>query len=280
MSGLARELERLPGRRRALILEQVRASGGASIQMLTERLGVSASTIRRDLEHLTEGGYLERTHGGALLQGATRATFEPEGAIAAALATGQKQAIGREAVRRLRAGASVLLDASSTVLEVARSLAAAPLPLTVVTNGLAIAACLAEAPQIKVLVLGGTLRPHSQAILGEPATSFLQNIHADLCFLGVHAITGTMLTETTLEGAALKRAMMRAARDTILLADSTKLDSPAFCSICDATSLAELITDDGIAPADLAQLRAAGVRVSVVACDEPGLRSPGGGPAA
>lgn len=273
-------LERLPAQRRAAILERVRALGAASIQQLADYVGASPSTIRRDLESLTEQGYLERTHGGALLQRTLHATFEPDAATAAALAAPQKRAIGREAVRRVRPGNSIILDAGSTVLEAARLLAENPVPLTVVTNGLAIASVLSGAPGVRVLVLGGTLRPHSTTILGEPGEGFLRGIHVDLCLLGAHAISGATLTETTLEGAALKRAMIRAAKRTIVLADSSKLQSPAFCTICELPEIAELITDDGIGEAHLFALRATGATVVVVpVAGSAGTGATGGEPA-
>lgn len=272
--------ERLPAQRRAAILERVRALGAASIQQLADHVGASPSTIRRDLESLTEQGYLERTHGGALLQRTLHATFEPDAATAAALAAPQKRAIGREAVRRVRSGNSVILDAGSTVLEAARLLADNPVPLTVVTNGLAIASVLSSAPAVRVLVLGGTLRPGSTTILGEPGEGFLRGIHVDVCLLGTHAISGATLTETTLEGAALKRAMIRAAKRTVVLADSSKLQSPAFCKICDLSEVAELITDDGIGEAHLSALRATGATVVVVSVTgSVGIRGAGGEPA-
>ena len=268
-------LERLPARRRAAIIERLRAEGAASIQQLADDVGASASTIRRDLGSLMKQGYLERTHGGAVLQGSLQATFEPDAATAAALWAPQKRAIGREAARRIKPGNSVILDASSTVLEAARFLVENPMPLTLVTNGLMIATLFAESPNLRVLVLGGTLRPHSAVILGEPGESFLGRLHVDLCLLGTHALTGTTLSETTLEGAALKRAMIRAARRTIVLADSSKLQSPAFSTICDLSEVSELITDEGIDPAELSALRAAGMIVSVVSAPAAAPR-PGG----
>lgn len=271
-------IERLPAQRHAAILERIRARGAASIQQLVDDLGVSSSTIRRDLDALTEQGYLERTHGGALLQRTLRATFEPDAATAAALAAVQKRAIGTEAVRRLNPGDSIIFDAGSTVLEAARALVSNPVPLTAVTNGLAIATVLSGVPSVRVLLLGGTVRPHSTAILGEPGESFLRGIHADLCLLGTHAISGSMLTETTLEGAALKRAMIRAAKRTVLLADSSKLQSPAFCSICELSEISELIIDDGIDDGDLRALRSYGLAVHVAPTS--GLRGNGSAAAA
>ena len=101
--------ELIPARRRALILERLRLRGVAAITDLAEDLQVSASTIRRDLEVLTEEGHLERTHGGALSHRGPLATFEPEEAVAASAAVAQKTAIAQEAANRLTAGGSVVV---------------------------------------------------------------------------------------------------------------------------------------------------------------------------
>ncbi len=255
----------LPARRRALVLNHVRLRGAASIQELAEATGVSLSTIRRDLDALTDQGYLARTFGGALIEQAPAATFEPAAGVAARIAQAQKVAIGREAARRVTPGASVLVDAGTTVHEAVRCLVERALPLTLVTNGLDAALLCRNAPEIMTLVIGGALRAGSSVLTGEPGLGFLGGLHADLCLLGAHAVANGKVTETSLAGAAIKQAMRRAARGTILLADSGKFRHAAFCTVCDVSELDEVITDDGIDPATLAALRERGVTVSVVA---------------
>jgi DeoR family transcriptional regulator of aga operon len=263
------QLEHLPARRRALILNHVRLRGAASIQELAEAASVSLSTVRRDLDALTEQGFLARTHGGALIEQAPAATFEPAHGVAARIAQAQKAAIGREAARRVIPGASVLADAGTTVQEAVRSLVERAVPLTLVTNGLDAALLCRSAPAIRTLVVGGTLRSGSSVLTGEPGLGFIGGLHADLCLLGAHSVNNGQVTETSLEGAAIKRAMRRAARGTILLVDSSKFRHAAFCTVCDVSELDEVITDDGIDPATLAGLRERGVTVSVVPAGSP-----------
>jgi DeoR/GlpR family transcriptional regulator of sugar metabolism len=259
------QLDHLPARRRALILNHVRLTGAASIQELATATGVSISTVRRDLEALASQGYLARTHGGALIGQAPAATFEPADGVAARSAQPQKAAIGREAARRVTPGASVVADAGTTVQEAVRSLIEGMVPLTLITNGLDVAALTRSAPAIVTLLVGGTLRTGSSVLTGEPGLGFLGGLHADLCLLGAHAVSDGQVTETSLEGAAVKRAMHRAARGTILLIDSSKFRYPAFSSVCDVSELDEIITDDGIDTVTLAGLRERGVPVTVVA---------------
>lgn len=257
-------VEMIPAKRRALILERLKRDGAAAIQELSEAVGASASTVRRDLEHLVKQGALERTHGGALLQRTDHATFEPEIAIAAQFARAEKEAIGAAVAAELQPGQSVIFDASTTVLAVARGVAARRLPLTAVTNSLAIAQVLADVPEVHLVVPGGTVRRGSLTLVGRPGEDFLRTIHADIALLGTHAITGTTLTETSLEVAAMKRAMITAARRVLVLADSSKFTTPSFCTICDASEVSEIVTDDGIDPAHLTGLRALNLAVRVV----------------
>ena len=247
--------ELIPARRRALILERLRLRGVAAITQLAGDLHVSTSTIRRDLEILTEEGHLERTHGGALSHRGPPATFEPEPAVAASAAVAEKTAIGHEAATRIAAGGSVVLDAGSTVSAAARALVERDIRLTIVTNSLASAQICGTAAAIQVIVIGGMLRPGSATLWGEPGRRFLATVQADLCFLGAHAISDALVTESSIEGAEIKRALMGAARRTILLADSSKFHQRAFCTVCTMAELDEVITDDAIAPHALAALR-------------------------
>jgi DeoR/GlpR family transcriptional regulator of sugar metabolism len=257
--------ELIPARRRALILERLRLRGVASIHALADDLQVSASTIRRDLEVLTEEGHLERTHGGALSQRGPLATFEPEESVAARAFVAEKAAIGQAAAQRLTAGGSVVLDAGSTVSAAARALVERDIPLTVVTNSLVVARLCGSAAAMRVIVIGGTLRTGSATLWGEPGRAFLTTLKADLCLLGAHAITEGLVTESSLEGADIKRALMGAARRTILLADSSKFQQRSFCAVCTMAELDEVITDDAIAAEPLAALREAAVKVTLVA---------------
>lgn len=247
-----------------MILERLRLRGVASIHALADDLRVSASTIRRDLEVLTEEGLLERTHGGALSQRGPLATFEPEEAVAAQTCVAEKAAIGHAAAQRLIAGGSVVLDAGSTVGAAARALVERDIPLTVVTNSLVAAQLCGGSPAIRVIVIGGTVRTGSATLWGEPGRGFLATLKADLCLLGAHAITGGLVTESSLEGAEIKRALMGAARRTILLADSSKFQQRSFCAVCTTAELDEVITDDTIAPEPLAALREAVGKVTLV----------------
>lgn len=261
---IPRRPELIPAQRRAVVLEHIRKRGAASIQELADAIGISISTVRRDLEHLEARGYLERAHGGALIQKHLQSAFEPEAAITAQFARPEKEAIGQAAAAQLSSGESVIFDSSSTVLAAAMACVDRGLALTAVTNDLGIGQVLAGSAAIRVVMPGGTVRAGSLTILGEPGQSFLGDLSADVAFIGTHAISNGSLTETSLEAAAIKRAMIAAARRVVLLADASKFQPAAFCRICGVEAVHELITDDRADPEAVARLRDAGVAVTLV----------------
>ncbi|MCL4744260.1 MAG: DeoR/GlpR family DNA-binding transcription regulator [Burkholderiaceae bacterium] len=257
----------IPVQRYARILEHLRERVAASIHELAEDIGVSASTIRRDLEHLAAQGYVDRTRGGAVMPRDHMATFEMEPTIAAEIAREQKTAIGRAAAQMLEAGQSVIFDSSSTVMEAARAAIARGIALTVVTNDLAIAQSFAATRNSNVVVPGGTLRVGSSTLVGEPGVEFLGRLHADVALLGTHTISGRQLTETSLEVAAAKRSMIRAASRVVVLADGSKFRERAFCTICDVSEVDEVVTDAGADAAAVESLVELGLKVTRVPVD-------------
>ncbi len=255
--GGTRRAEVIPAQRRALVLEHIRLKGAASIHELAAEIGASHSTIRRDLEDLEKKGYLERAHGGALLQRTSNATFEPEAAIAAEFSRAQKDAIGFAAAATLTPGEAVIFDSGSTVLAAARAVAARNITLTVVTNDLGTGQVLASAERMRVVIPGGSIRPGSLTLTGEPGHEFLGTLNVDVAFIGIHAISDGYLTDTSLELAAMKRAMIAAGRRVVLLADATKFQEAAFCRVCEVAQIDEVITDHRADPGLIAELREA-----------------------
>lgn len=254
-------VERIPAQRYGMILDHLRRRRAASIQELADTLGASVSTIRRDLDHLVENGYLERTHGGATLRQEALSTFEPDGVIAPHLASQEKQAIGRVAADLVEDGNSVIFDSSSTVRELARAVVERGLRITAVTNDLLTAQILGQSDAIRVVVPGGTIRPGSFTLTGEPGEDFLRTLHTDWAFIGTHAITDGVLTETSIDAARMKRAMIAAARHAVVLADSSKFTSPSFCTICQIGQLQGIVTDRQVAPDIVKRLREQAVTV-------------------
>ena len=264
MSSSERRAEPIPLQRHALILNHIRQHGAASIQELASAIGSSISTIRRDLERLDGRGALVRARGGAVLPAEPHATFEPAANLAAQLARAEKRMIGAAAAEMLEPGESVIFDSSSTVLCAAQAILAREIALTAVTNDLGIAQVLGQSESIRVIVPGGTVRFGSLSLTGHPGQEFFAALHADTLLLGTHTISGSLITETSLEIAAMKQAMIKAARRVVLLADSSKVQMPAFCTICNIGEIGAWVTDDGADKAVLRMARDRGVAVTVV----------------
>lgn len=256
-------VELLPAQRHARIIEHLRRDTVASIRELTLALGASDSTVRRDLCYLVAQGYLDRTHGGAIIRNQPSARFEPDQRIAAELERPQKQAIGALAAQRVADGESVILDASSTVKAAAASILDRELALTVVTNDLNCAQMIARSQRGSVTVTGGTIRPGTTTLIGEPARGFLSGVHVDVAFVGVHTISDGVFTETSLEVAGIKQRMIGAAKRVIVLADSAKFAPPSFCEICRFDEVDEVITDAGASAAQIEAVRSAGCSCTV-----------------
>ncbi|MGH7121216.1 MAG: DeoR/GlpR family DNA-binding transcription regulator [Acetobacteraceae bacterium] len=254
----------MPVQRHALILGHIRQHGAATIHDLAKAIGTSTSTIRRDLERLEARHALRRARGGAVLPADPFATFEPAAGLAAQLARTEKRLIGAAAAEMLTPGESVIFDSSTTVLCAARAVVARAISLTAVTNDLGIAQVLAQSEAIRVLVLGGTIRHGSLSLIGDPGRAFLASLHADVVLLGTHTVSGRLITDTSIEIAAMKRAMIKAARRVVLLADSSKFRCPAFCTICDLSEISALVTDDRVDPSVGQAARELGIAVTVV----------------
>jgi DeoR family transcriptional regulator of aga operon len=251
----------IPAARQALILDYVRAREIAAIAELAEVIGVSLSTVRRDLGDLAAQGLLRRTHGGAVALAVARTTFEPAPAIAQHQHVDAKRAIGHAAVALLEDGQSVVFDSSSTVLEAARATVSRGFAITAITNDLRIAAVLAEQPRVRLIVPGGSIRAGSYTLMGEPGVSFARGLAADIAFLGAHAVSGTMVSETSIEIATIKQAMAGGARRVAVLADSTKFGTVAFCRVLTLGSGHFLISDPDLDVASRGALQDAGVSV-------------------
>ena len=271
MSSAGKRVELLPAKRQAMILEHLRRHGATAIGELAAALGGSQSTVRRDLEHLMKRGYLERTHGGAVLVPPALATFEREPSINEQLRHAQKVAIGAAAAAMLCPGESVIFEASTTVQEAARAASMRAIPLTSITNSLDIALICSAVPAWRVIMPGGTLRPGTRSLVGDLSDSFFKNIHADVCFIGAGAITRTVLTDTSFEISALKRAMIQSSRRTVLLADASKFTTPSFCTFGDLSMIDEIVTDDEVEAEVLATLRSLSAKVLVVNAGQTGI---------
>lgn len=257
----------IPAKRRSLVLELLSQKGTVSVQDLADAVGVSLSTIRRDLSWLAQAGAVQRSHGGATLKTVPGTTFEPTYQVASRIARKEKSAIGRLAADRLRNHQSVIFDSSSTVYEAAYHVVQKGLALTAVTNDIRIAELLAGSPAIHLIVSGGALRPGSYTLLGAPGHRFLQRLHVDVALIGIHAATDAAFCDTSTEVAHAKCAMAAAAERVVVLADSAKFGTLAFYDALNIRDVSEIITDTHLSPDTRRRLEEQGVMVTLAAVD-------------
>lgn len=196
-------------------------------------------TIRRDLNELEAQRSLHRTYGGATVYDPT--FFEVSLKAKTTQFVEEKRRIGKAAASLVKDGDVVILDAGSTTTLVAKFLKSRR--ITVITNGLNIAADLSDCPSIQLYIAGGQLRQDVLAIVGPETSAFFDNICADTLFLGVDGVhIKGGLTVPDLNEAHTKRAMVRAANQTIVVADHSKIGRSAFGTIVPLTKATLLIT--------------------------------------
>ena len=246
-------------------LRLVRNAGQASLADLASRLGVSQMTVRRDLDALQQRGLVERVRGGAV------AVAEAPGGFGARAEwqAGIKDRIGRTAAAIVEPGSTVLLDAGTTTVHVARHLVDRA-PLTVAALSLPAAAVLADQPGIRLLLVGGECRPGEQSLAGPLAAAVLRQLTFDLFVMSIGAVSAEHgWSEFTLEDAAVKQVGLEQSRSTVVVADGAKLGVRAFAAVAALDAVDRLVTDPGVrdpalSPAaqdTLAALGAAGVEV-------------------
>lgn len=236
----------LARQRQERILEQVTLTGGARVSDLVELLGVSDMTIRRDIATLARKGLVARVHGGATAVSG-RSADEPGFAAKSGLQTLEKAAIALAAAELVSPGDSVALSAGTTTYAVAGHLRRVP-NLTVVTNSLPVAELLhASARDDLTVILTGGVRTPSDALVGPVAVSALRSLHVDWLFMGVHGFDARAgFTSPNLVESETNRALIAAARQVVVTADSTKWGVVGLSSMARLDEVDVLVTDDGL----------------------------------
>lgn len=251
--------------RRDRIVHLATTTGLASVGELSQLLGVTASTIRRDLAQLTAEGRLARTYGGAM-----PITVRPEASLRQR--TGEafeaKRAIARWAAGQVQTGETVLLDAGSTVGALAFELRAAT-ELTVVTTGLTALQELADVETVHLECLGGTLRPRSEGFVGPLAEAALERMTFDRVFLGTYGVSPEFgICDADLRRTRLKELMARRSAHVYVLAHAAKLGHRPFHAWASLPEGWTLVTDATAEAGIVEALRARRVEVVLVEPDE------------
>lgn len=228
------------------ILHLLFTRGHASVQDIAQAVGASLVTVRRDLIEMEAAGQIARTHGGARIADgpATELAFS----FRENHQIDQKRAIAEAAYARLAPGASVFLDAGTTVLQLARRIRLNPLPLLVFTNCLPVAQVLIDVGPVKVTLLGGVLRAENASLVGPMAVAALESLWFSQLFLGAGAIddAGTISSANDAE-ARLNQAMLSRADQVHVLADSSKFGHRLTYGVGQLAAPMAVISDAGLA---------------------------------
>ena len=234
----------LAAQRREVILDLVRRTGAARVSELTATLGVSDMTIRRDLEALAREGLLEKVHGGATV---TSSTNEPGFEAKSLREKSEKLAIARRAAELVEEGSAVGLSAGTTTWTLAHELRQVP-RLTVVTNSMEVADVLQHGPRTdQTVVLTGGTRTLSGALVGPVAVESLRTFNLDMVFMGVHGMDARAgFTTPNIQEADTNRALARAGRRLVVVADSTKWGVVGVSTFARLSEADLLVTDTGL----------------------------------
>jgi DeoR family transcriptional regulator, fructose operon transcriptional repressor len=251
--------------RNSHILQLLREHGYVSVDDLSQALGVSQMTIRRDLKDLEQMGLVNRYHGGASLK-PERGDFEWPVLLRETEFLDVKRQIGKVAAGLVKDGDVAILDAGTTTLQVAGNLAQNR--LTVASNFLPILNALADKENISLIGIGGNLYTDNQCFIGSLAINTIHSINANIAIMATSCLSLTKgMTNRNLAEAEVKRAMIEAAEKVVLVMDSSKMHRHTLASVGALEALDILVTDDCLAVADRVAIEARGVRVLTVACD-------------
>ena len=228
--------------RRSRLLDIIRVRGFAALDELVRELGVSESTVRRDLDALEEQGSARRTHGGVLYSGGMPRLAEFDERQPANWAA--KRAIAAAAATVIEDGETVLLDGGTTTYEVARLLVGRS--LQVVTNSLPVANLFASESRTDLVLLGGYVSPRTGVCLGPYANELLGRLHVTTTVLSAAGISEEGLFNAHLLLAETEQAMLKAASRVMVVADSSKFGRKSLTLVSGLDAIDIFVSDDGL----------------------------------
>ena len=253
--------ELYPQERHSEILRLVSETGRVSVSDLSQRFGVSEVTIRSDLQVLASQKLLVRTYGGAVSSNQSVSVLPLTTRLQ--LQAQEKRRIGQAAADMVSDGDAIFLDTSSTTLAIAKYLKQHRY-LTIITNSLAVAQEMLDAPGSDVVMPGGRLRRDTASLVGTDGLEMLRKFHIQKGFFGAHGITlEAGLTDVSADEAEVKRPLVAMCLQVIAVFDSTKWGKVGLASFAELEQIDRIITDE--APVEMAkQVHSLGVELKIV----------------
>jgi DeoR/GlpR family transcriptional regulator of sugar metabolism len=250
-----------PNERQKKILDLLEQRENARVSELSDLLGVSVATIRRDLNKLREKGEIERFHGGAVISlpaAPELPVIQRSGENAA-----EKERIGKAAAALVQDGDVIFIGSGTTALEVARNLVGSK-NLTVITNALTVINLLSNEENITLVTMGGVFRRSELSFIGHLAEHALSELRPQKVIMGIRAISlQDGLTNDYLPEVNTDRAIIHAATEVIVVADHTKFGKVSTAFVASINAIHKLVTDDQTSKEIIESIQAQGVEVIV-----------------
>ena len=243
------------------LLELVRINGFASLHNLANLLKVSESTVRRDLGFLEKEGSVKRTHGGVFYTGPSpnlghfnqRQQSEHD----------RKVAIAELTASLINDGDTLLLDGGSTTYELAQRLVGRP--MQIVTNSLPVATAFTSSEETDVVLIGGYVHSRTGVAIGPYSVSMIQQLNVQRAVISVAGITDRGIYNSNLLLVETEKAMMQAADEVTVVADSTKFNKSSLALLCELSMIDSIVVDDELDAEWINTLRLAGIDVQIAA---------------
>ncbi len=230
--------------RRKYILDHIVKDGFVKVSDLAESLGVTQTTIRKDLNYLESQGVLQRAHGSAIPP--SQQMMDLNLSAKKLINFEAKQKIAEKAASLIKSDDSILVASGSTISLFAEALKPKG-RLNVVSISVNISAHLGDIPGITVMQVGGILYGNTLSVLGAEASKTIENLYCSKVFFGVDGIDLDYgLTCGTGEEASITQKMMQSSQTKIVLSDSSKVGQRGFARICEVGDIDILITDSGM----------------------------------
>ncbi len=227
------------------VIAELRASPTVRISELAHTFGVSAETVRRDIDELSRRGLVDRTYGGAT---AHALAHEPAVNERYRLLVEERGRIGARAVQLIEPGDVLMIDSGSTTTHFAQRLAATAKDLTVLTNCLGVALALGQTPSIRVVLCPGDYDVQEGGSFGPETCAFLRRYNATKAFIGASGLTAEGPDETNSAATWVKRSMIERSDRNLLLVDQTKFGVRSLELICPLEALDDVVADSAPSP--------------------------------
>ena len=246
-------------RQRAIVAE-LNANAAMRTSQLAEKLGVSAETIRRDIEELTERQMINRTYGGAT---GRHVGLQPVFDERTALAVQERRRIADRAAALVRPKDVLMIDSGSTTTLFAQALASSSKPLTIITNSLGVVNALGGQAGVRMILCPGDFSARERGVYGAETIAFLSRFNVDGAYIGASGVMPEGPVDAETDACWVKRTMIARANAAYLLADSSKFEKPFFETVCPWGDLTGFVVNARLPAKLAAPASKAGVEIYV-----------------